>query len=419
MFNTSYHLSIFQQALGLRAPWTVKEIFFSQDDGRLDITVAYPAGASFPCPGCHDARGVHDHRERVWRHLNFFQYETYLRAAVPRIRCDHCGKTTTVPVPWARPGSGFTLLFESFIIHLAQAMPLLVLEQVTGEYDTRLMRIIQHYVAEARDRVDMSDVRTVGIDETSRAKGHDYVTVCSDLDADRVLFVTPGKDAPTVERFSEDIRLHGGDPEQVSDAVIDLSPAFINGVGQHLPNAQITFDRFHVAKIVNEALDAVRREEQRSMPELKRTRYAWLHNPKTATDQQQAVIASLSLRHCRTAQGYRMKLAFNEVFALRNLDDAEPALQRWYYWVTHSRIPPMIEAAKTIKRHWAGVLRYFDRRISNGKVEGTNSVIQTIKRRARGFPNVENFITMIYLVKGKLPFQLSPLNPMFAGSHYE
>lgn len=418
MLDPSYPHTLFQQALGLLSPWIITEVVFSKEDGRLDLTVTIPAGSQFPCASCQASSRIYDHRERTWRHLNFFQYRTYLHASVPRTHCDSCKKTTTLTVPWARPGSGFTLLFEAFVMEIARALPLLEVERITGEYDTRIMRVVEHYVTKARESVDMSGVRTTGIDETSCAKGHTYVTTIADLDEDRILYATPGKDSATIARFSEDFQAHGGDPAQITDAVIDLSPAFIKGVEEYLPNAEITFDRFHTAKIVNTALDAVRRAEQQTMPTLQKTRYMWLRNPTNITTQQQEHIASISTRHCKTARAYQMKLAFNDVFTIRDRADAERALHRWYYWATHSRILQMIDAAKTIKRHWDGVLGYFDRRLSNGKVEGMNSVIQIIKRRARGFPNTNNFITMIYLVCGKLPIRLPSLMPMCVSSHH-
>lgn len=397
---------LFQLALGLADPWRVADVALSEAAGRLDIAVTHRRGASFPCPDCRQSSRVYDTVERTWRHLNFFQYQTYLHAAVPRVQCPACQTTKNVSVPWARPNSGFTLLFEAFVMALAKAMPLLTAAEIVDEYDKRLMRIITHYVAKARNEVNMRQVHTIGIDETSKAKGHDYVTTVIDIPHARVLYATAGRDSSTIKRFSEDLKEHGGDPTKITQVCTDLSPAYTKGVADHLPDAEQVYDRFHVMKLVNEALDEVRRQESGEQPLLHGTRYAWLHNPETATKRQTEQVKTLTKLNLKTVRAYQIRLALRDVYELTNGTAAEQALTRWYFWATHSRIAPMIKVAKTIKHHWDGVLAFFKSRIANGLAEGINSVIQTIKRRARGYANPENFITMIYLVCGKLVFNL-------------
>lgn len=396
---------LFKLALGLQNPWQVSDIVFSKDEGRLDIYLTYAKGAKFSSACCGISTGVYDSVDRTWRHLNFFQYQTYLHAKLPRIKCG-CGQIKNVVTPWARPGSGFTLLFEVFAMELAQAMPLATAGEILGEYDTRLMRIVGHYVNQARAKMDMGSVKAVGIDETSKAKGHDYVTVFIDISKAQVLYATPGKDHSTIEHFAEDLSAHGGCPSNIEQACIDLSPAFKKGVSDHLPGAKIIFDRFHVMKLVNEALDETRREEQRDNQLLLGSRYAWLHNPETATPKQRRQLEYLTRLNLKTARAYQIRLALKDIYEKRYTKDAEQALKRWYFWATHSRITPIIEVAKTIKRHWSGIRTFFKSRIANGLAEGINSVIQVVKRRARGYANTDNFITMIYLNCSKLNFNL-------------
>jgi transposase len=408
MLNPEYHNQndLFQLALGLQDPWQVKEITFSEEPGRLDIYITHTKGAQFPCADCQQLLGVHDTVDRTWRHLNFFQYETYLHARLPRIQCDACQTTKNVPVPWARPGSGFTLLFEAFVMELAQAMALAAVSKIVGEHDTRLMRIASHYVNQARGNLDMSSVRLIGTDETSQAKGHNYVTTVLDLEQKRVLFATPGRDNTTIKRFVKDLKVHNGQPEQIEQACADLSPAYQKGITEQLPNANIVYDRFHVMKLANEALDQVRRAEALENPLLKRTRYAWLHNPETATDKQTEQLKALTKLNIKTVRAYQIRLALRDVYEIRDRELAKKALKRWYFWATHSRIEQIIKAAKTIKAHWDGILAFFKSRIANGLAEGINSIIQLIKRRARGYQNTDNFITMIYLACSKLDFNL-------------
>jgi len=399
---------LFRMALGLAEPWVVSKIEFSEEQHQLDLWLDFPVGSQFPCPQCGSDRGVYDSTERTWRHLNFFQHKTFLHARQPRIDClDHGVKT--VAVPWARPGAGFTLLMEAFILVLVQGgMTAAQAARLVDEHDTRLWRVLQHYVEEARAREDFSEVTTIGVDETSRSKGHHYITVFMDLEADRrrVVFATEGKDADTVKRFRQDLEAHGGAAEQVQEACLDMSAAFVRGLTDEFPDAKLTFDNFHLMQLLTEAVDETRREEQRTHPELKGTRYVWLKNEWNHTDKQAVTFDQLRSSNLATARATHIKSVFQDLFVCDSVTEAEPLLKRWYFWATHSRIAPVIKAAKTIKEHWAGVLRWFVSRISNGVLEAINSLIQSAKAKARGFRNSRYLITMVYLIAGKLDFKL-------------
>lgn len=400
-------IDLFQIALGLTPPWQVSASEFDPEQKRLDILIDFPRGSTFTCPECGQGEiKAYDTEKKTWRHLNFFQHEAYLTARVPRIRCGKCG-LRLVDLPWARSGSGFTLLFEALIMILAKSMPVNTIARFVGEHDTRLWRVLHHYVDEARDKADYCNVRQVGMDETSRSRGHNYVSLFVDLQGPQVLFATEGKDASTVKRFKLDLTAHGGDPEAIEEMCCDMSPAFINGVKEHFPNAQLTFDKFHVMKIINEAVDEVRRQEQKDRPELKRTRYIWLKNPANLKLSQAETLKELNVKNLnlKTARAYHIRLNFQELFK-QDPDDAEGFLKKWYFWATHSRLEPIKEAAYTIKRHWDGILRWFQSNINNGTLEGINSLIQAAKARARGYRTTRNLITMVYLIGGKLNFNL-------------
>jgi transposase len=346
---------LFQVALGLSFPWKVMSSDFDAQAGRLDIRIDFPRGSRFCCPTCGTSGPAYDTREMTWRHLNFFQHEAHLHARVPRVQCSRCG-VKRAAVPWARDGSGFTLLFEALIIAMARTMPVRTVARMVGEHDTRLWPIVHHYVETARDAADHSEVTRVAFDETSARRGHDYVTLFADLDKRRVLFATDGKDSATVAAFAADLTAHGGDPQAVAEVCIDMSQAFIKGVTEHLPQAGITFDKFHAIAIVNEAVDKVRRSEQKSRPELKNTRYIWLKNTTNLTGFQADTLDDLSQSNLKTARAYRIRLAFQELYSQSSGEDAEAYLKKWYFWATHSRLPPIIEAAKTVKRAGFGNL---------------------------------------------------------------
>jgi transposase len=396
---------LFRMALSIEPPWVVTKSEFDAAARRLDIHLDFARGSRFDCPECGVAGcPAYDSEEKTWRHLNFFQHEAYLHARVPRVTCKECG-IKQVPVPWARSDSGFTLLFEALVMAMVQAMPVAVVARMVDEWDTRLWRIIHHYVAAARAGADHSEVTSIAFDETASRRGHNYVSLFVDLVRRRVLFVAEGKDAGTVDAFAADLAAHGGNPEAVAEVCIDMSPAFIAGIAQSLTNAQITFDKFHLVKLINEAVDAVRRAEQKSHAELNKSRYLWLKNPRNLSERQRAQLDNLSALNLKTGRAYRIRLAFQELY-VQPAKNAEAFLKKWYWWATHSRLPPMIEAARMVKRHWNGILRWFQTKIANGIMEAINSLVQAAKAKARGYRSTRNLKAIIYLIAGKLELAL-------------
>jgi transposase len=186
-----------------------------------------------------------------------------------------------------------------------------------------------------------------------------------------------------------------------------MSPAFIRGTADYLPNANITFDKFHVIQALNKVQDEVRRTEQRENPLLKKSRYLWLRNPDKLSEKQEAQLAELQTTKLKTAKVYQMKLVFQEIYReIKDSEQAELAIKKWLFWAVRSRIEPVKEFAKMVKKHFDGIMRYWTSRLTSGTMESINSRIQNLKRRARGFQNVDNFISMIYLEMSNLEFDL-------------
>ena len=236
---------LFQLALGLASPWMVTRSGFDAVDGRLDLYVDFPPGSRFACAQCgREGCEVHDTKEDTWRHLDFFQHRTLLHARTPRVTCPQCG-VRKVATPWARAGSGFTLLFEAYVLALAKTMPIANAAERLGEHDTRLWRIVEHYVWRAVEKLDLSRVRRIAADETSARRGHDYISLFVDMARRKVVYVADGKDAATVKEFADFLEAHGGRREAVTDASIDMGAAFEAGIKENFPNAEITFDKFH------------------------------------------------------------------------------------------------------------------------------------------------------------------------------
>lgn len=399
---------LFQAALGLMPPWQVDRCTFDGATGRLDIHLDFPRGSVFDCPVCGVSCKAHDTDERTWRHLNFFQHQAFLHARTPRVACSQCG-VHLVAVPWSRPGSGFTLLFEALVMMMAKAMPVIAVARIVNEHDTLVWRIVTHYVDAARAKADHSTATQVGVDETASRRGQKYFSLFVDLDQRKVLFATPGKDSTTVAAFASDLKAHGGSPEAVTEVSADMSKAFAKGIAANLPNAQITFDKFHVVSLVNDAVDQVRRLEQKTAPELAKSRYVWLKNPENLNERQWEKFDALDVvhSHLKTARAYQIRLTFQDLFN-QPAEKAKTFLDKWYFWATHSRLPPIINAAKTIRAHQDGILRWFVSGINNGILEGINSLVQAAKAKARGYRSDRNLATIVYLIVGKLDLPALP-----------
>ncbi len=419
--------ALFTSALGLSAPWRVEKVNLDRTLRRIDFDLTCDA-KRLSCPVCGAVdQGLHDRQKRQWRHLDFFQYEAWLHADVPRVACASCAKTTLVEIPWARQGSGFTALFEALALSLCQQMPVRQAAALLRCTDKQLWRRIEHYVEAARELDDMSQVRVIGIDETSLRKGHNYITVVHDLEQKRLLFACQGKDHQTVVNFADDLQVHGGKPGQIEHVCQDMSAAYAKGVAQVLPKAQISYDRFHVVAMVNEAMDQVRSNEMRTQPQsikaalgendrklLKSLTWGMRRNPEGWTVKQTNAMHWLQRSILKSARAWRLKMALRLVYAdALAHNDAEQAtsqLKQWLSWARRSRLEPFKKLAGTLKQHLASVVRGMLEGRSNAYVEAMNGLLQQAKRAARGFKTATNFIAIAYLRMSKLKHL--PSNPL-------
>ena len=389
---------LFQLALGLSLPWTVTRSVFDAVDGRLDLYVDFARGSRFACLQCgREGCAVHDTKEETWRHLDFFQHRTLLHARVPRVSCPQCG-VRKVGTPWARAGSGFTLLFEAFMLTLAKAMPIANAAKLLGEHDTRLWRIVGHYVWRAVEKLDLSEVRRIAADETSARRGHDYISLFVDMARRKVVYAADGKDAATVKEFADFLKAHGGKREAVTDASIDMGAAFEAGIKANFENAEITFDKFHVIKLANEAVDEVRRQEAKNNFQIKGRRYIFLKNVDRLT---QEALSRLEAQNLDTIQAMQIRMNLQQLFTM-DAKTARRFLARWNTWVQVCDLAPMKRLAKTIMAKSEGILRSIATGLSNGALEAINGNVQAAKRKAKGYRTKHNLKLMVYLIAGGL-----------------
>jgi transposase len=388
-------------------PWYIDRCVFDQKLGQLDVYVKFRKDATFRCANCGaEDQPVYDIADynQTWRHMNFLEYPCYLHAEHPRTDCKKCNHKYRVDIPWAiKPRSGFTMLFDAWIMAMAKDMPMNAISRLMKETDKRLWRILHYYVDNAIAVQDLSHVTQISTDETSAKRGHNYITIFMDPEGRNVICVTKGKDSATWGICKEHLEAHGGDSGKVTEVCMDMSPAFIKGAKDNFPKAAITFDKFHVIKAVNEAVDEVRRTESKSCVELKHTRYLWLKNEKNLTKEQKETLGKLKDCELDTAKAYRMRLILQEIF--RYPAAIAPAVMKdWIQWGLRCRLQPMVEVAQMVQSHYDGVVRWFTSGLNNGLLEGINSLFQAAKRKARGYRSDKNMIAMVYLLAGKLNF---------------
>lgn len=411
----------FTLALGVTTPWKIAGTELRPSDKRpgqleMHINIDFVPGSKFECPCCGELCAVHDTRERVWRHMNFFQYRCYIHARVPRVECGEHG-VKTVRVPWGREGSGFTLMMEGVLLSLMQHMPVNTVAREVGEHDTKLWRMLDYYIEDRKKGRNFSDVECIGVDEYSH-KGHDYITVFMSPATDsngkaRVLDMEKGKGNDTVNAFQEKFSTLDGKKENVKDVTSDMCHGYRNSMQKAFPNALLTVDKFHVIKNSSDMVDNVRKREMKSRDKrkamaLSRSRYVFLKNPENLTEEQTARLKELQqLEYLDTVVAYDYHMRLKAMYELcGDYDEAACYLEALSLEMSNSRMPEVQKEARSLARNAVEILNYFVSRKTNAMLEGFNSKISIIKNRARGFRTMRNFMNMIYFCMGGFDFPL-------------
>lgn len=398
--------SHYEQMLNLSQPWSVSEVALDTKNLRLVIKVSTRTGEKLPCPTCNKLCSKEDHREeRSWRHLDTMQFETIIVCRTPRINCPEHG-ILTVNTPWAGDYSRFTELFEKFAIDvllaaksIKSAMTILRLSWY------QIHEIQQRAVERGLDRRKIEQIKHVGIDEKSFLKGHSYVSLLTDLDQGRVLELTPDRDEKAANTLLKTI--NDEQKEGVIAIAMDMWPAFMNAAREVLPKATIVHDKYHVATYLGKAVDLVRRKENSGFIKdgsdtLKGTKYLWLTNPENWKDEARQSFKLMAVDELQVGRAWSIKEMFRHFWNYSYIGAAEKFFKRWYFWATHSKLKPIIDTAKTLKRHLPGIIAYLKFHITNAVTEGLNSKIQNIKANARGFRSFQNYRTAILFHCGKL-----------------
>jgi transposase len=322
---------------------------------------------------------------------------------VPRIQCRDCNAIRQTPIGFADPRRSYTRSFAQYVLELARKMTIRDVAAHLGVSWDLVKEIVKNDLQKRFSRPKLKDLRQIAIDEISIGKGHRYLTVVLDLETGIVVHVGHGKGGEALLKFWKRLRRCGARIEAVAT---DMSPAYIDAVSTHLPNAVLVFDRFHVVKLFNEKLSNLRRELYRTAKDglernvLKGTRWLLLKRPENldaAHNEHERLAEALRL-NAPLATAYYLKEELREFWEQDDAEEAQAFLLDWILRAESSGIRMLHQFARTLRFHAHGLLTYYDYGISTGPLEGTNNKIKTMKRQAYGFRDHEFFILKIYAI---------------------
>ena len=392
--------------LGVHSPWQVQDVQLKLDDKKVEIELGWQWGADAICPECGRKCSIHDcAAERTWRHLDTMQFETIIRARVPRSDCGEHG-VKTMKVPWAAPQGRFTMLFERFAVDVllasssvAKACALLDIGW-DAAHD-----IMRRAVERGLDRRQLEGLKHLGMDEKSFRRGQSYISVLTDLEGSRVLDVVEERTEAAADQLWA--TLTSAQKEAVEAVAMDMWEPYMKSAARQVPEADLVHDRYHVSAHLNEAVDKVRRAEHKELmaqgdETLKGTRQLWLYNPEHFDAAQVEEFSRLKDLELKVARAWAAKELFSKFWDYQEEGWARRFFRQWFGWVSRSRLQSVVEVAHRLKRHLEHLVTYIRHRITNAVTEGLNSKIQSLKANARGFRSFENYRIRILFFCGKL-----------------
>jgi transposase len=395
---------LFKMALGLGDQWILDKVEFVPEGSSrvLHLHLSHAKGVRFTHQG--KEHPIYDHQTRKWRHLDFFQHECFLHAEVPRVKTEE-GNTELVDVPWADKHSSFTLLFSAYALMLIKGgMSLKSAGELMSIDGRRISTVIKQRVAQALCEGSLEDIDQLGVDETSSRKGHNYLTILTDLVKKKVVGIGIGKSSESMVEGLAEAFFRGADTDKVKVVSMDMSRAYISASAQYLPEAEVVFDRFHIEQGMNRVVDQTRRAETKKYHELKNSRYLWLRNFDKLDQEMQYKVQELSTSYPTLGEVHRLKEQLKTIF--NDYKDGPARLKQWIQVATKRCIPRVDAYIRTLQSHWKGIVAYFRYKVTNAYAERVNLKIQEIKRSAKGYRNIENFKFMIYFHLGKLDLGL-------------
>jgi transposase len=370
-------------------------------EGENLVVQIRPRRRLLTCSECGTrVRGRFHERTRRWRHLGTWGCPVWLEGPICRLRCPTCQAVRTEAVAWARPGSAFTRTFEDAVAVLAQKLNHTEVAELTGVAWATVGNIAERIVVEELDPDRLEGLRRIGVDEISYRKHHRYLTVVVDHDRGRVVWVGEGKSSETLKEFFTEL---GPERSAAVELVsLDMSRAFIKAVEEAAPQAVLVFDHFHVARLANAAVDAIRRQEVAKLepadrPAVKGSRWALLKRPERLKPSQAVQLSWIKRANRALYRGYLLKESFLNALRSPTSEEGEREIRAWLAWASRSRLKPFVKLGRTVRRHLDGILAIMDSQLTNARLEGMNNKIRLLSHRAYGFHSPAPLIATIYL----------------------
>jgi transposase len=402
----------YQLILGNTSPWAVDEVRLDVEHLVNEVRLKVNPDAIWACPQCHGRMHIKEWRTRRWRHMDTCQFKTILEAAVPLVECSAHG-AQTVQVPWAEGSSRFTLFFESFAVQVLEACPTARAGELLRVSWDEADGIKQRAVRRGMARRQISNLEYVCVDEKAVGQGHDYVTVVTGVMARKpqVLYVGDGRGEDGLNGFWEWLG-----PEacaRIKAVSMDMGQAYQKSVRRYCVNAELIFDPFHLMKMLNGAVDEVRRREAVMGTEiecaaLKKTRQMWLWGEENLPERHAARFGALKVSTLKTARAWRLKELWRTLKRCLDADDALAFFHKWYVLAMQSKLEPVKKVARTFKAHLAGIVSIFKHGFCNALAEGVNSRIQLLMQKSCGYRNRQRLKTDILFHFGGL--NMDPLS---------
>ena len=370
--------------------------------GRLTLVPRHPR---LRCPKCHTVYwSVQSGRWRLLRDLDVARRHIEIRVRVYRLACVSCG-LVEVPVTLARPYKRCTIRLERHLFRLTRDSTVKAVSRRLEIHWETVKDAEVRYIRGLLRKRDLDGVTRIGIDEVSYEKGHKYLTLVTDIDGHRVIYVTHGNDGASVRRF---LRWLGPKRcRRIKVVVTDIHDPYTSVLKRALPKAALVYDHFHVSKVVHDALDEIRRRIQRQLPPtnrriIKGQRYVLLRARENLSDKQRVSLQEVLALNTDLTAGHILKEAFREVFKAKDVKDGRKRLKEWERQVRESGVPELIHVLKTINRRRKGIENFFRYRVANGMAEGFNNVVGTIKKQAYGFHDRNYLRLKILRICGKI-----------------
>jgi len=350
---------------------------------------------------------VHDIRpEREWRDLSRRKLPLKLRYRPRRVECPRCG-VRVEDFPWAEPWARVTTALSHAVAVLARELSWKGTAREYGLNWKSVATIVKRAVQYGLEHRKRPPVHAIGIDEVSRRKGQVYLTVVYDLERRVLLWVGEDRTEEAVRPFFTQ-EMGKRRCQTLPLVCMDMWAAYAKLVRDYAVNAQILFDRFHIVKHLNEAVDAARRDLWRQLTTQERvsfkgTRWLLLKNPWNLSSGQKERLSTLVRWNSPLVRAWYLKESFQLFWTYRQPWRAQQHLLKWMNSAMRSRLEPFQRFVGLLRSHLDGVLAWTKTRLSNGAVEGMNNKIKSISHRSFGFRTAENFIAAIYHCCARLP----------------